>query len=116
MTERKNNVVGILKFRDILTCIQALEKLEKEAQTIVEQTPDSELNEEWEKWQSLAVSASAALGTFRTITKNAAKINENPDTSFTIRWEGSLKQAMDAMGLTFKPEAREKERHSEWDE
>jgi hypothetical protein len=49
MTERKNNIVGILRFREILTCIHALEKLEKEAQTIVEQTPDSELNEEWDK-------------------------------------------------------------------
>src|SRR5579864_2336659 len=115
MTDRKNNVVGILKARDMLTCIQALEKLEKEAQAIVDQTPDSELNEEWEKWQSVAVSASAALGTFRTIMKNAAKINEHPDTSFTIRWEGSLEQAMDAMGLTFKPEAWEKEQHGEWD-
>jgi hypothetical protein len=107
MTERKNTVVGILRFRELLTCIQALEKLEKEAQTIVDQTPDSELNEEWEKWQSVAVSTRAALGTFRTITKNAVKINENPDTSFTIRWEGSLEQAMDAMGLTFKPELSE---------
>lgn len=97
MTERKNNIVGIVKASEMLACIQALEKLEKEAQTIVDQTPDSELDEEWEKWQGVAVSARAALGTFRTIMKNAAKINENPDTSFTIHWEGSLEQAMDAM-------------------
>jgi hypothetical protein len=115
MTERRN-IVGILILREILTCIQALEKLEKEAQTIVDQTPDSGLDEEWEKWQSVAVSARAALGTFRTITKNAVKINDNPDTSFTIRWEGGLEKAMDAMGLALKPEVREEERHGEWDE
>lgn len=106
----KNNVVGILQASDILACIPALEKLEKEAQAIVDQTPDSELDEEWEKWQSLAVSARTALGTFRTIMKNAAEINENPETAFTIHWEGSLEKAMNAMGLVVpKPEAHKDE-------
>jgi CubicO group peptidase (beta-lactamase class C family) len=99
MTERKNNIVGILKFREMLTCIQALEKFEKEAQTIVEQTPDSELNEEWKKWQGLAVSARGALGAFRLIADRGRQINANPDTAYTIHWEGSLKKAMTAMGL-----------------
>lgn len=103
MTDR-NNIVGILKLRDILTCIQALEKLEKEAQTIVDQTPDSELNDEWAKWQGVAVSARAAIGTFRRIENRTQQINTNPHTAYTIHWQGSLEKAMDAMGLTLKPE------------
>jgi hypothetical protein len=114
MTERKNNVVGILQFRDILTCIQALEKLEKEAQTIVEQTPDSELNEEWEKWQGLLVDVRSALGAFRLLVDRGPI--RLPNTAYTIHWEESLEQAMNAMGLAFKSEVQEKERHSEWDE
>lgn len=104
MTEQKNNIVGILKAEDLLVCIQALERFEKEAQTIVDQTPDSQLDDEWEKWQGLAVSARTALRAFRLIMKNAATINENPKTAFTIRWEGSLKQAMETAGFTFKEE------------
>lgn len=116
MTEQKNTVVGILKASEMLVCIQALEKLEQEAQTIVDQTPDAQLDDKWEQWQRVAVSARAALGTFRTIMKNAAKINEHPDTSFTIRWEGSLEKALEAMGLPFKSERHEEEQRGEWDE
>lgn len=105
-----NNVVGILKFGEIQACIQALEKFVEETQAKVDATPDSELDEKWNKLQALAVGARGALGAFSLIIKNASKINEHPDSSFTIRWEGSLKQAMDAMGLTYREEMREEER------
>jgi hypothetical protein len=115
MTEKKNKVVGILKFREIQTCIQALEAFEKETQTRVEQTPDSSLNSEWERQQGLAVDARAALGAFRLVVDGAKKISIHPDTAYTIHWEGSLEKALAAMGLTFKPEAREEDQRSEWD-
>lgn len=116
MSNKNNNVVGILRLREIQATIQALEGFAKETRARVDQTPDSELNEEWEKLQSLAVSAEGALGAFRLIVDRARKINDNPDTSFTVRWEGSLGQAMNAAGIDFKPEPREKKERGEFDE
>jgi hypothetical protein len=102
--ERKKNVVGVLQLTELRTCIQALEKLEKEAQAIVDQTPDAALDERWEEWQGVAVHARNALTTFRAIVKSAEAINANPKTAYTIRWEGSLGQALDAWGVKFRDE------------
>jgi hypothetical protein len=100
--QEKNNVVGVLKLSELQVCIEALEKLEKEVQAIVDGTPDSALDDEWAKWQGVAVSARNALGAFRLIADRATRINANPDTAYTIHWEGSLKKALDALGVETK--------------
>jgi len=110
MTEQRSNVVGILQFRDITCCIQALEKLEKEIQVVIDRAPR---DDEWEKWQGLGVDVRSALGALRLIgDRGPIRL---PNTAYTIHWEESLEKALAAMGLTSKPEAREKERHGEWD-
>lgn len=110
MTEQRNNIVGVLQNHEMLAIIEALEWFEKEMRTIVDQTPDSELGEEWAKRQSLAVNAGNALGMLRLIQKNT----QSP--AYTIHREWSFEQAMNAWGKTFKPELREEEQCGEWGE
>lgn len=115
MTEQKNTVVGILRLDQMTVCIQALEKFEKETQAIVDQTPDSALDDEWEKQHALAVSARGALGMFRLIVGRAKQINENPGTAYTIHWQGDLGKALKVMGVPSRAEWQEREQTGEWD-
>jgi len=106
---RENNVVGVLRTSEILAIIQALEPLEQQAQAIVDRTPGSELNDEWERWQGIAVDVRNALGMFRRIV---APPTPHKDSAWTIRWEpGGFSAAV--IALTGQPEVLERR---EWDE
>jgi hypothetical protein len=99
---KENHVEGVLITDEVSVIIEALERVEREAQTIVDQAPDTALNDEWEHQQGRAVSTRNALGMFRHILAN----RPGQGNVWTVRYEPSgLGKAVEL--LTGQPEKRE---------